>query len=46
MYLMPLQKYKSFFRKKMENYDQLDLGGQSRGLVGFSWENIPEEIKR
>ena len=23
----------------------MDLGSQSRGLVGFSWKNIPEEIK-
>ena len=25
--------------------NQLDLGSQSRGLVGFTWKNIPEEIK-
>ena len=21
------------------------MGGQSRGLVGFAWENLPQEIK-
>ena len=28
-----------------EIIDHLDLGGQSRGLVGFAWENLPAEIK-
>ena len=40
-------KLQVFFQKENgEIIDQLDLGGQSRGLVGFSWENIPEEIKK
>tara|TARA_B100001989_G_scaffold15243_1_gene9457 strand:+ start:1186 stop:1875 length:690 start_codon:yes stop_codon:yes gene_type:complete len=40
-------KLQVFFQKENgEIIDQLDLGGQSRGLVGFSWENVPEEIKK
>ena len=40
-------KLQVFFQKENgEIIDQLDLGGQSRGLVGFTWENIPEEIKK
>tara|TARA_S200000501_G_C20610156_1_gene649935 strand:- start:89 stop:778 length:690 start_codon:yes stop_codon:yes gene_type:complete len=40
-------KLQVFFQKENgEILDQLDLGGQSRGLVGFSWENMPEEIKK
>jgi flagellar basal-body rod modification protein FlgD len=40
-------KLQVFFQKENgEILDQLDLGGQSRGLVGFSWENVPEEIKK
>ena len=36
-----------FFQKENgEIIDQLDLGGQSRGLVGFSWDKVPEEIKK
>ena len=36
-----------FFQKENgEIIDQLDLGGQSRGLVGFNWENVPDEIKK
>tara|TARA_B100000029_G_C17432187_1_gene908275 strand:- start:32 stop:721 length:690 start_codon:yes stop_codon:yes gene_type:complete len=39
-------KLQVFFQKENgEILEQLDLGGQSRGLVGFSWENIPEEIQ-
>ena len=39
-------KLQLFFQKENgEILEQLDLGGQSRGLVGFSWENIPEEIQ-
>ncbi len=39
-------KLQVFFQKENgEILEQLDLGSQSRGLVGFSWENIPEEIK-
>ena len=40
-------KLQVFFQEEDgEILDQLDLGGQSRGLVGFSWENVPEEIKK
>ena len=40
-------KLQVFFQKENgEIIDQLDLGGQSRGLVGFNWENVPEEIKK
>ena len=40
-------KLQVFFQKDNgEIIEQLDLGGQSRGLVGFTWENIPEEIKK
>ncbi len=40
-------KLQVFFQKENgEIIEQLDLGGQSRGLVGFTWENIPEEIKK
>jgi len=40
-------KLQVFFQKENgEILDQLDLGGQSRGLVGFTWENVPEEIKK
>ena len=39
-------KLQVFFQKENgEILEQLDLGSQSRGLVGFSWKNIPEEIK-
>ena len=39
-------KLQVFFQKENgEILEQLDLGGQSRGLVGFAWENIPEEIQ-
>ena len=39
-------KLQVFFQKENgEILEQLDLGSQSRGLVGFSWNNIPEEIK-
>ena len=39
-------KLQVFFQKENgEILEQLDLGSQSRGLVGFSWENIPKEIK-
>ena len=39
-------KLQVFFQKENgEILEQLDLGGQSRGLVGFSWEKIPEEIQ-
>ena len=34
-----------FQRENGEILEQLDLGSQSRGLVGFSWKNIPEDIK-
>ena len=38
-------KLQVFFQKENgEILEQLDLGSQSRGLVGFSWNNIPEEI--
>ena len=40
-------KLQVFFQKENgEIIDQLDLGGQSRGLVGFNWENVPDEIKK
>ena len=40
-------KLQVFFQKENgEILEQLDLGGQSRGLVGFTWENIPEELKK
>ncbi|MBF96042.1 MAG: Basal-body rod modification protein FlgD [Alphaproteobacteria bacterium MarineAlpha9_Bin4] len=40
-------KLQVFFQKENgEIIEQLDLGGQSRGLVGFSWENIPDDIKK
>ena len=39
-------KLQVFFQKENgEIINQLDLGGQSRGLVGFAWENLPQEIK-
>ncbi len=39
-------KLQVFFQKENgEILEQLDLGSQSRGLVGFSWKNIPEDIK-
>ena len=39
-------KLQVFFQKENgEILEQLDLGSQSRGLVGFSWENIPDELK-
>ena len=39
-------KLQVFFQKENgEIIDQIDLGAQSRGLVGFSWENIPSELK-
>ena len=34
-----------FQRENGEILEQLDLGSQSRGLVGFSWKNIPEDVK-
>ncbi len=38
-------KLQVFFQKENgEILNQLDLGGQSRGLVGFSWEKLPDEI--
>ena len=38
---MLLQNYKVFFQKENgEIINQLDLGGQSRGLVGFAWERF------
>ncbi|MDC3024019.1 flagellar biosynthesis protein FlgJ [Alphaproteobacteria bacterium] len=40
-------KLQVFFQKENgEIIDQLDLGGQSRGLVGFNWEKVPDEIKK
>ena len=33
-----------FQRENGEILEQLDLGSQSRGLVGFSWKNIPQEV--
>ena len=40
-------KLQVFFQKENgEILEQLDLGGQSRGLVGFSWNKIPDEIKK
>jgi flagellar basal-body rod modification protein FlgD len=39
-------KLQVFFQKENgEIINQLDLGSQNRGLVGFSWENMPEELK-
>ena len=39
-------KLQVFFQKENgEILKQLDLGSQSRGLVGFSWDKIPEEIR-
>mgnify|MGYP001161159572 FL=1 len=39
-------KLQVFFQKENgEIINQLDLGGQSRGLVGFAWENLPQEIR-
>ena len=39
-------KLQVFFQgENGEILEQLDLGSQSRGLVGFSWKNIPEDIK-
>ena len=39
-------KLQVFFQKENgEIINQLDLGAQSRGLVGFSWEKLPPEIK-
>ena len=39
-------KLQVFFQKENgEIINQLDLGGQSRGLVGFAWENLPQEVK-
>ncbi len=38
-------KLQVFFQNKEgEILNQLDLGGQSRGLIGFNWEKLPEEI--
>ena len=38
-------KLQVFFQKENgEILNQLDLGGQGRGLVGFSWEKLPDEI--
>ncbi len=40
-------KLQVFFQKENgEILEQLDLGSQSRGLVGFSWNKIPDEIKK
>ncbi len=39
-------KLQVFFQEENgEILDQLDLGGQSRGLVGFNWDNLPSNIK-
>ena len=38
-------KLQVFFQKENgEILNQLDLGGQSRGLVGFSWEKLPDDL--
>tara|TARA_Y100001958_G_C21088673_1_gene442529 strand:+ start:198 stop:887 length:690 start_codon:yes stop_codon:yes gene_type:complete len=38
-------KLQVFFQKENgEILNQLDLGGQGRGLVGFSWEKLPDEL--
>ena len=43
---MLLQNYKFFFYNlNGEIINQLDLGGESWGLCGFAWENLPAEIK-
>ena len=40
-------KLQVFFQKENgEIINQLDLGSQNRGLVGFSWENMPDEFKK
>jgi flagellar basal-body rod modification protein FlgD len=40
-------KLQVFFQKENgEIINQLDLGSQKRGLVGFSWETLPDEIKQ
>ena len=39
-------KLQVFFQKENgEILNQLDLGSQNRGLVGFSWEQLPPEVK-
>jgi flagellar basal-body rod modification protein FlgD len=39
-------KLQVFFQKENgEIINQLDLGAQKRGLVGFSWEQLPDELK-
>ena len=39
-------KLQVFFQKENgEIINQLDLGSQNRGLVGFSWEQLPDELK-
>lgn len=40
-------KLQVFFQnQKGEILNQLDLGSQTRGLIGFNWENLPEDIKK
>ena len=40
-------KLQVFFQKENgEIINQLDLGAQKRGLVGFSWETLPDELKQ
>jgi flagellar basal-body rod modification protein FlgD len=40
-------KLQVFFQKENgEIINQLDLGSQNRGLVGFSWEGMPDELKK
>ena len=39
-------KLQVFFQKENgEIIEQLDLGGQTRGLVGFNWDKVPADIK-
>ncbi|MBJ57010.1 MAG: flagellar biosynthesis protein FlgJ [Rickettsiales bacterium] len=39
-------KLQVFFQKENgEIIEQLDLGGQTRGLVGFNWDKLPADIK-
>ena len=39
-------KLQVFFQNQNgEILNQIDLGAQSRGLIGFNWENLPDEIK-
>ena len=40
-------KLQVFFQKENgEIIDQLDLGGQSRGLVGFNWDKLPADVSK